>query len=77
MKSLLRLDVTKVPSKCNKMYTQPEGLAIGASLAVILANLRMKSFEKALQRPYEGRKNKTHDTKVICIDCNRRVTFLV
>ena len=58
------------------MYTQSEGLAMGASLAVISPNLRMKSFKQALQRPYVGRKNKFHDTKVICIDCNRRVTSL-
>ena len=48
---------------------------MGASLAVILANLWMKSFEKALQKPNDGRENKTPDTKVICIDCNRCVTL--
>ena len=56
-------------------YTQSDGLAMGASLAVILANLWMKSFEKSLQKPKKGREIKTTDTKVICIDCNRRVTF--
>ena len=40
-----------------------------------LANLWMKSFEKSLQKPKEGKEIKTHDTKVICVDCNRRVTF--
>ena len=54
MKSLLRLAVTNVHFKCNKMwYTRSDGLAMGASLAVILANLWMKSFEKSLQKPKE------------------------
>ena len=76
MKSLLRLAVTNVHFKCNKIwYTQPDGLAMGASLAVILANLWMKSFEKSLQKPKKGRQIKTPDTKLICIDCNQRITF--
>ena len=76
MKSLLSLAATNVHFKCNKMwYTQSDGLAMGASLAVILANLWMKSFKKSLQKPKGGREIKTPDTKVICIECNRRVTF--
>ena len=76
MESHLRLAVTNVHIKCNKMWsTQSDGLAMRSSLAVILANLRMKSFEKFLQEPQEGRENKTPDTKVISIDCNRRVTL--
>ena len=56
-------------------YTQSDGLTMGASLPVILANLWMKSFEKSLQKPNKGRQIKNPDTKVTCIDCNRRVTF--
>ena len=48
---------------------------MAASIVVILANLWMNSFEKSLQKPKEGREFKTPDTKVICIDCIRRVTF--
>ena len=55
-------------------YTQPDGLAMGALLAVILANLRMKTFEKSLQKSNEGRENKTPELKVRCFDFNRRVT---
>ena len=57
MKSLLRLALTNVHFKCNKMwYTQSDGFAMGASLAVILANLWMKSFKKSLQKTKrEGR----------------------
>ena len=51
MKSLLRLAVTNVQFKCNKMwYTQSDGLALGTSLSVMLANLWMKS----LKNPYRS-----------------------
>ena len=51
MKSFLRLAVINVHFKYNKVwYTQSDGLAIGASLAVIFASLWMKSFEKLLQK---------------------------
>ena len=56
-------------------YTQSEDLAMCASLAVILTNLWMKSFEISLQKPKNGSEIKTPDPKVICIDCNQRVTF--
>ena len=76
MKCFLRLAVTNIHFKCNKMwYTQSDVLARGASLAVTLANLWMKSFEKSLQKPKEGREIKTPDTNVLCIDFNRRVPF--
>ena len=55
MKSLLRVIVTNVHFK---WYTQSDGLAMGASLAVILANLWMKSFEKSLQKPKGERRSK-------------------
>ena len=76
MKSFLRVAATNVHIKCKKMcYTQSDGLAMGASLAVILANLWMKSFEKSLQRPNEGRENKIPDMKGMCTDCKRIVRF--
>ena len=50
MKSLLKLAVTNVHFKCNGIcYVQSDGLAMGASLAVILVNVKMKSFETSLQ----------------------------
>ena len=74
MKSILRLAVTSVQFECNKLwYTQSDGSAIGASLAVILEILWLKSFEQSLQKPNKGRENKTPDMLVMCIDCNRRV----
>ena len=38
MKSLLKLSATTVHSKCKKMYTKQNGLGIGGSFAVKLAN---------------------------------------
>ena len=48
MKSLLRLAVTNVHFKCNKMWcTESVGLAMGASLVAMLANLWMNCFENS------------------------------
>ena len=38
-------------------------LTVVALLAVIVANFWMKFFDKSLQKPYEGRENKTSDVK--------------
>ena len=58
MKNLLRQAVANVDFKCNKMwYTQSDGLAMGASLAVILKKLWTKSLKKSMQRPNEGKDN--------------------
>ena len=52
IKSLLKLAVTIVHFKCNGIwYVQSDRLAMGASLAVILANVWMKSFEASLPKP--------------------------
>ena len=40
-----------------------------------MANLWIKSFENLCRNQKKGREIKTPDTKVICIDCNRSVTF--
>ena len=51
MKKLLNMAVSKVRFKCNdSWYVQNDGLAMGASLAVILANLWMKEYEFALRQ---------------------------
>ena len=42
--------VSNVHFKCNKKcYGQKDGLAMGASLAVMLANLWLKNYEKCLE----------------------------
>ena len=52
MKSLLKLAVTNVHIVCNGIwYVQSDGLAMGASLAVTLANVWMIKFEASLQKP--------------------------
>ena len=51
MKRLLNMAVSQVHFKCNETwYVQKDGLAMGASLAVILANLWLKQYETALSR---------------------------
>ena len=51
MKRLLNMAVSKVYFKCNdSWYVQVDGLAMGASLAVILANLWLKEYEFALRK---------------------------
>ena len=51
MKKLLNMAVSQVHFKCNETwYVQKNGLAMGASLAVILANLWLKQYETALSR---------------------------
>ena len=51
MKKLLNLSVSKVHFKCNGLwYVQKDGLAMGASLAVILASLWRKEYKHALKK---------------------------
>ena len=50
MKRLLELAVTNVHFKCNEsLYCQKDGLSMGASLTVILANLWMKSWKPQMK----------------------------
>ena len=47
----MNLAVSNVHFKYNSLwYVQKDGLAMGASLAVILANLWLKEFEPALKK---------------------------
>ena len=76
MKNLLKLAVTNVHFKCNGIwYVQSRGLAMGASLAVILANVWMKSFEASLQKPELSENFSRSDQNGKCKNCNRRVTY--
>ena len=73
MKRLLELAVTNVHFKCNESwYCQKNGLAMDVSLAVILANLWMKSWgpQLKLQTP----KCKTNTQSSTCRNCEHRVT---
>ena len=76
MKSLLKLAVTNVHFKCNGIcYVQSDGLAMDASLAVVLANVWMKSFGASLQKPELNENISRSDQNGKCKDCNHRVTF--
>ena len=73
MKRLLKLAVTNVHFKCNEnCYCQKDGLAMGASLAVILANLWMKLWEPQLK--LQTPKCKTNTQSSTCRNCEHRVT---
>ena len=73
MKRLLELAVTNVHFKCNGNWCyQKDGLAMGASLAVILANLWMKSWEPQLK--LQTPKCKTNTQSSTCRNCEHRVT---
>ena len=53
-KKIPNLAGSKVHFICNGLWYVPEdGLAMGASLAVILANLRLKGYEPALGKNYQ------------------------
>ena len=76
IKCLLKLAVTNVHFKCNGIwYVQSDGLAMGASLAVILAIVWMKSFEASLQKLELSENFSRSDQNGKCKDCNQRVTY--
>ena len=75
-KTLLKLAVTNVCFKCNdRWFCQVDDLTMGASLAVNLANIWMKSFEHQIKSTkviiYKIPKNDLES----CPDCDRRVTY--
>ena len=52
-----------------------DDLAMGAPLALVLANVWMKSFEASLQKPELSEKISKSDQNGNGKACNRRVTF--
>ena len=78
MKRLLNMAVSKVYFKCNdSWYVQVDGLAMGASLAVILANLWLKEYEFALRQqiPVGTGVQQINDKNGLCPCCSRKVTY--
>ena len=76
MKRLLKMAVSQVHFKCNETwYVQKDGLAMGASLAVILANLWLKQYETALSRDIPEMFLPEKDLHGICPECNKKVTY--
>ena len=78
MKRLLNMAVSKVYFKCNdSWYVQDAGLAMGASLAVILANLWLKEYEFALRQemPVGTEIQQNNDKNGLCPFCSMKVTY--
>ena len=74
MKCSIRLAVTNVHFICDVIsYVQSYGLAVGASLAVILLNVWKKKFEASSQKPELSDNTSKPDQNGSCTDCNRRV----
>ena len=76
MKKLLNLAVSKVHFKCNGLwYEQKDGLAMGASLAVILANLWPKEYEPALKKEVPKLTVLNEGNKDVCPRCQKKLTY--
>ena len=56
-------------------YAQKDGLAMGASLEVILANLWIKEFEPVLRKEIPKICKPIEDLPVICPDCRKKITY--
>ena len=76
MKKLLNLAVIKVHFKCNGLwYVQKDDLAMGASLAVIFANLWLKEYEPALQKEVPKLIVLSECNKEVCPRCQKKVKY--
>ena len=76
MKRLLNMAVSQVHFKCNETwYVQRDVLAMGASLAIILANLWLKQYKTALSRDIPEMFLPEKDLHGICPECNKKVTY--
>ena len=77
MKKLLNLALSNVHFKCNGLwYVQKDGLAMGASLAVILANLWLKEYEPALTKEVPKLTVLSEGNKEVCPRCQKKVSYL-
>ena len=69
----VKLPVTSNHFKCNGIwYVQPDGLAMGTTLAEILTNVCMKPLEALLQKRHLSEHISKFDQNGNCRDCNRR-----
>ena len=76
MKRLLKFAVTTVHFKCNWIrYVQSDGLAMCASLTVILANVWKKSFDASPEKSKFSENIARSHPNGKSKDCNQRVTF--
>ena len=76
MKKILNLAVSKVHFKCNGLwYVQKDGLAMGASLAVILAKLLLKEHEPASKKGVPKLSVLNEGKKEVCPRCQKKVKY--
>ena len=77
MKRLLNMAVSQVHFKCNgTWYVQKDdGMALGTSLAVILANLWLKQYKTALSSDIPEMFLPEKDLNGTCPECNKKVTY--
>ena len=76
MKKLLIFAVSKVHFKCNGLwYVQKDGLAMGASLALVLANLWLKEYEPALKKEVPKLTVLSEGNKEVCPGCQKKATY--
>ena len=76
MTILLNMAVSQVRFKSNETwYIQKDVLAMGASLAVVLANLWLKQYKTALSREIPEMFLPEKDLNGICPECNNKVTY--
>ena len=72
----LFMAVSNVHFKCNiTWYVQKNGLAMGASLAVILANFWQKDYEKVLAIDIPQKIDILEEMNGKCPKCNSRVNL--
>ena len=75
MKKLQNLVVSKVHFKCNGLwYVQKDGLTMGASLAVILANLWLKEYKPAFKKEVPKLTVLSEGNKEVCPKCQKKMT---
>ena len=73
MKKLQNLAVSKVHFICNGLwYVEKDGLAMGASLAVMLAKLWLKEYEPPLKKEVPKLTLLNEGNKEVCPVCQKR-----
>ena len=75
MKRLLNMAVSQVHFKCKETWYVQDGLAMGASLAVILANFWLKQYKTALSRDIPEMFLPEKDLNGICPESKKKVTY--
>ena len=76
MKKLLNMAMSKVHFKCNGLwYVQKDGLAMDASLAVILAKFWLKEYEPVLKKEVPKMTVLIDGNKEVCPGCQKKVTY--